>query len=151
MAGELIWLGMKLRLLRLTLGFSALAWGASLFAVFASWPAAQAALSELGAKAIPHDPMLDYWLRMAAGLFSLVGVLFLVLALRPERHRAIIPWFGGLMLAEGVVLLIHGVRLQLPPIPFASDTLACLGAGAAILYLSRGAFTEPTAQLNTEH
>jgi FtsH-binding integral membrane protein len=142
---------MKLRLLRLTLVLSAFAWGVSLFGVFASWPAAQAALQELGAKSINHDPMLDYWLRMAAGFFSLVGALFLVLALRPLQHRAIIPWFGGLMLVEGVVLLVHGLRLQLPPIPFAADTLACLGAGAAILYLSRGAFAELPTQLKTEH
>jgi FtsH-binding integral membrane protein len=139
---------MKLRLLRLTLVFSSLAWGVSLFGVFASWPAAEAVFQELGARNISHDPMLDYWLRMAAGLFSLVGALFLVLALRPQQHRAIIPWFGGLMLVEGFVLLVHGLRLRLSPIPFVADTLACLGAGAAILYLSRGAFP-PTAA--TEH
>lgn len=139
---------MKLRLLRLTLVFSALAWGVSLFGVFASWPAVETVFQELGAKAIKHDPMLDYWLRMAAGLFSLVGVLFLVLAFRPQQHWAIIPWFGGLMLVEGSVLLVHGLRLRLSPIPFVADTLACLGAGAAILYLSRGAFLPPAA---TEH
>ncbi len=139
---------MKLSLLRLTLVFSALAWGVSLFGVFASWPAAEAVFQELGAKNIAHDPMLDYWLRMAAGLFSLVGALFLVLALRPQQHRAIIPWFGGLMLVEGFVLLVHGLRLRLSPIPFVADTLACLGAGAAILYLSRSAFIKPAV---TEH
>lgn len=139
---------MKLRLLRLTLVFSALAWGVSLFGVFASWPAAEAVFQELGARNISYDPMLDYWLRMAAGLFSLVGALFLLLALRPLQHRAIIPWFGGLMLVEGFVLLVHGLRLRLSPIPFVADTLACLGAGAAILYLSRGAFPPPAA---TEH
>jgi len=136
---------MKLRLLRLTLAFSALAWGASLFGVFASWPAAEAVSQELGAKNISHDPMLDYWLRMAAGLFSLVGALFLVLAFRPQQHRAIIPWFGGLMLVEGLVLLAHGLRLHLSPIPFVADTLTCLGAGAAILYLSCGAFPPASA------
>lgn len=139
---------MKLHLLRLTLVFSSLAWGVSVFGVFASWPAAEAVFQELGAKSISHDPMLDYWLRMAAGLFTLVGGLFLLLALHPMKHRAIIPWFGGLMLAEGVVLLVHGLRLQLPPIPFAADTLACLGAGAAILYLSHGALPPSAA---TEH
>jgi len=131
---------MKLKLLRLVLAFSAFAWGVSVFGILASWPAAASLLLELGAKPISYDPMLDYWMRMAAGVYSLIGVLFLVLALRPQHHRSIIPWFGGLMVAEGVVLLVHGLRLHLPAIPFAADTLACLGAGAAILYLSRGAF-----------
>lgn len=142
---------MKLKLLRLALGFSAFAWGASVFGVFASWPVAMEALQGFGAGSINYDPMLDYWLRMATGVFTLVGVLFLVLAIRPQQHRTIIPWFGGLMLIEGVVLLVHGLRLHLPPLPFVADALACLGAGAAILYLSRGAFVEPAAPLKTEH
>jgi len=40
---------------------------------------------------IAYDRMLDYCLRMAAGAFSLVGVLFLVLAVQPIKHRGIIP------------------------------------------------------------
>jgi len=43
---------MKLRLLRLCLGFSALAWGISFDRVFASWAAAEQALQSLGAKGI---------------------------------------------------------------------------------------------------
>lgn len=140
---------MKLRLLRLVLVFSALAWGASILGVFASWPDALAALQQLGAGTIAHDPMLDYWLRMAAGLFTLVGMLFLVLAVRPHQHQAIIPWFGGLMLSEGVILLVHGLRLNLPPLPFVADTLACLGGGMAILYLSRAAFVETLEPVRT--
>lgn len=145
---------MKLRLLRLTLGFSAFAWGASIFGVFVSWPVAMEALQGFGAGSINHDPMLDYWLRMATGVFTLVGVLFLVIAVQPKKHRAIIPWFGGLMLTEGVVLLFHGLRLSLPPLPFVADTIACLGSGTVILYLSPRAFLEQpgaASELKTEH
>jgi hypothetical protein len=55
----------------------------------------------------------------------------------PRKFHAAIPWFGGLMLAEGVILLVHGLRLSLPPFPFDADTSACLVGGGAILYLSR--------------
>ena len=133
--------------------FSALAWGASIFGVFLSWPVAVDMLQGLGAGPMNHDPMLDYWLRMAAGAFTLVGVLFLVLAIKPHTHRAIIPWFGGLMLVEGGVLLVHGIRLSLPPLPFIPDTLACFGGGTAIFYLSGQAFAEArgvTSGLNTD-
>lgn len=58
---------MKLRLLRWWLGFSALVWGVSFYGVFARWNAAEQALQGLGARPIAYDPMLDYWLRMAAG------------------------------------------------------------------------------------
>jgi hypothetical protein len=127
---------MRLRLLRVFLGFAALAWGVSIFGVFLPWTRAADALRGLGASPIIYDPMLDYWLRMASGAFALVGGLYLVLMLAPEKHKAIIPWFGALMLAEGVVLLVHGVRLSLPPWPFCADTAACFVAGAGILLLS---------------
>jgi hypothetical protein len=64
---------MHLRLLRLFLGFSAFAWGVSVVGVFVSWSAAADALQGLGAQPIAYDRMLDYWLRMAAGAFALVG------------------------------------------------------------------------------
>ncbi len=127
----------QLRPLRFFLLFSAFVWGVSLFGVVLPWTTAVEALQGLGAKTIPTDPMLDYWLRMASGAFTLVGGLFLVLALQPLRYAVIIPWFGWLMLAEGTILLIHGVRLHLPPLPFYADTSACFLGGAGILICSR--------------
>ncbi len=130
---------MKLRWLRLFLGFAALAWGVSFFGVFASWPAAEQALQGLGAQPIAADPMLDYWLRMASGAFGLVGVWYFILMLRPQKFHAAIPWFGALMIGEGIILLVHGVRLHLPPLPFYGDTAACLVGGGGILWLARAA------------
>jgi hypothetical protein len=88
---------MKLRLLRLVLGFAAFAWGISIVGVFLSWSAASQALQGLGAQPIAYDRMLDYWLRMAAGAFALVGCWFLVLMIWPQKFHAAIPWFGGLV------------------------------------------------------
>lgn len=128
---------MHLRLLRLFLGLAACAWGISVVGVFLSWPVAMQALEGLGAPPIAYDRMLDYWLRMAAGAFTLVGLWYLVLMIWPHRFYLVIPWFGGLMLAEGVILLVHGVRLALPPFPFYGDTAACFVGGGGILYFSR--------------
>ncbi len=128
------------RLLRVFLGFAAIAWGVAFYGVLVSWSEAVTALQGLGAGAIPTDPMLDYWLRMASGAFGLVGCLFAVLAFDPDRHRAIIPWFGALMLAEGAILLAHGVRLSLAPLPFMADTAACFLGGFGILFSARMAF-----------
>lgn len=130
---------MQLRLLRLLLGFAALAWGISLVGVFLSWSAAAGALQGLGARPIAYDPMLDYWLRMASGAFGLVGCWYLVLMIWPRKFAAAIPWFGALMLVEGCILLIHGVRLSLPPLPFYADTAASYVGGGGILWLSRNA------------
>jgi hypothetical protein len=128
---------MHLRLLRLFLGFAGLVWGVSIVGVFLSWSMAAEALEGLGAQAIVYDRMMDYWLRMAAGAFALLGCWYLVMMIWPRKFHAAIPWFGGLMLVEGLILLVHGLRLSLPAFPFYWDTAACLIGGGAILYLSR--------------
>ena len=133
---------MHLRLLRLFLGFAALAWGVSVVGVFLNWPAAEQTLQGLGAQPIVYDRMLDYWLRMAAGTFALIGCWYVVLMIWPRKFYAAIPWFGGFMLVEGIILLLHGLRLSLPPFPFYGDTSACFVGGGAILYLSRFARPE---------
>ncbi|MEI9866091.1 MAG: hypothetical protein WDN00_16365 [Limisphaerales bacterium] len=130
---------MSLRLLRLFLGFAAFAWGISAMGVFASWSQINDIAQGMGAKPIAYDPMLDYWLRMMAGAFALIGVWYLVLMLWPKKFHAAIPWFGALMLMEGVILLVHGLRLELGPFPFYGDVSACFIGGAGILYFARAA------------
>jgi hypothetical protein len=130
-------MNLRLRLLKLFLGFSALAWGISAVGVFVSWSKAAELLQGLGAQPITYDPMLDYWLRMASGAFALIGCWYFVLMIWPRKFHAAIPWFGALMLAEGLILLIHGVRLSLPPFPFYGDVSACLLGGTGILSLAR--------------
>ncbi|MEY4386294.1 MAG: hypothetical protein RLY20_1577 [Verrucomicrobiota bacterium] len=136
---------MKLRLLRMFLGFSALAWGVSFYGTFASWTAAEQALQGLGAKPIAYDPMLDYWLRMASGAFGLIGIWYFILMLKPQKFHAAIPWFGALMIVEGVILLSAGARLNLPPFPFYGDTAACLVGGSGILLLAKAARPDASA------
>jgi hypothetical protein len=126
---------MRLRLLRLFLGFAAFAWGISIVGVFLSWSAALEALQGLGARPIAYDPMLDYWLRMASGTFALVGCWYLVLMIWPQKFAAAIPWFGALMVAEGLVLLLHGIRLSLPPFPSYGDIAACFLGGSGIWWV----------------
>ena len=82
---------MHLRLLRLFLGFAALAWGVSVVGVFLSWSTAEEALQGLGARPIAYDPMLDYWLRMAAGAFALIGCWYLILMIWPHKFSVAIP------------------------------------------------------------
>lgn len=119
----------RLRLLRVFLLFAAFAWGVSAFGVFSTWDAAAQALQGMGANRITYDRMLDYWLRMASGAFTLVGIGYLLLAINPQKYASILPWSGWLMIVEGVVLTIHGLRLGLPPFPFYGDIAACFVGG----------------------
>ena len=98
----------------------------------------------VGRSPIAYDRMLYYWLGMAAGAFALLGCWYLVLMIWPQKFHAAIPWFGGLMLVEGLILLVHGLRLSLPPFPFYVDTSAWLLGGGAIVWLSRYARPKAT-------
>jgi len=133
---------MQLRLLRLFLGFASITWGVSVFGIFVSWSAASQLLQKLGAHPIAYDRMLDYWLRMTAGAFTLIGCWCLILMVWPKKYYIAIPWFGAFMFIEGIVLLVHGLRLSLPPFPFYADIAACFVCGGGILYLSRCARPE---------
>ena len=70
---------------------------------------------------------------MASGACGLIGCLYLLPTIRPWRFRECMPWLGLVALAEGVVLLVHGLRLSLEPWPFYGDIAACLVSGFGIL------------------
>jgi hypothetical protein len=128
---------LQFRLLRVVLVFSAFVWGVSAFGLFLGWESAASVLQGLGAKPIPYDPMLDYWLRMAAGAFTLVGTGYLLLALFPRKYTVMLPWFGWIMVVEGFILLLHGWRLELAPFPFWGDVSASFLGGVGILMLRK--------------
>lgn len=121
------------RLLKLILAVGALGWGVSVFGVLLPWPVAEDCLRGLGVGPLPADPMLDYWLRMAGGGFTMVGVLFAAILINPRKYGAVLPLLAWLCVAEGVVLLASGLRLGLPPFPFWGDVSFCLGVGLGLL------------------
>ena len=125
------------RLFNILLVFGAIGWMVSVVGVLLPWPTVLAGLKGLGANAIAYDPMLDYWLRMTAGAFTMIGVLFLLPLLWPQRFDSLVPVLAWLMIAEGAVLLVHGLRLGLSPFPFYGDTAFCLAVGIGLLLLRR--------------
>ncbi|MEN6336832.1 MAG: hypothetical protein ABFE01_21455 [Phycisphaerales bacterium] len=142
---------MRLRLLRAFLLTAGFGWAISVYGVFAPWPAAAAQLQGLGAGAIPDDPMLDYWLRMAAGAFTGIGLFFFALAWNPTRFAAVIPLAGLFLIAEGLILLVHGLRLGLEPLPFYVDVGFCLATGEGIWLLRPCAGKWDLGSVVTDH
>lgn len=126
---------MKRRLLRLLLLGLGLGWMVACVGLILPWPATIAFLEGLGAGMIPNDPMLEYWCRMAAGVFTGVGVVFLLMAHKPSRFPGLLPVAAILTILEGVILLVTGVKNHLPPLPFYPGAALCLIFGAAIWFL----------------
>ena len=126
---------MKLKLLRIFLLVAAFGWGISVFGIFMSWPWMMGQLQGLGAGDVPSDPMLDYWLRMTAGAFTAIGIFYLLLAVNPKKFSAAMPLAALFLIIEGIILLIHGLRLGLEPIPFYVDVVFCILTGTGIWFL----------------
>ena len=121
------------RLLKLILVMAALGWGISILGVFLPWHVAISGLRGLGAGDVPNDPMLNYWVRMAGGGFTMIGVIFAAILVQPRRFSVLLPLMAYLSVAEGVILLISGIWLKLPPFPFLGDTGFCFFIGASLL------------------
>lgn len=130
---------MQLRLLKFFLLLAALGWLVCFVGVFASWAQINAIAQGMGAQPIAYDRILDYWLRMICGAFTLVGVWYLALALWPRKFAVAIPWFGWLMIVEGIILLISGLRLGIGPFPFWGDVAACFIGGGGIVFFAKAA------------
>src|SRR5262245_9369689 len=130
---------MNLRLLSFFLVFSAIGWVVCVIGIFLSWSRFIELLHGLGGPIVAYDRMLDYWLRMTSGVYTLIGLLYLLLALQPAKYRVMIPWFGWVMVIEGAVLLLHGIRLELRPFPFYADVAASFIGGGGILWFARRA------------
>lgn len=121
------------KLLKLILLTASAGWGISILVVLLPWSIVTAGLNGLGAGAIPNDPMLDYWMRMAGGGFTMVGAIFAAVLINPGKYSALLPLLAYLSIAEGIILLVSGLRLGLPPFPFWGDTGFCIGVGIGIL------------------
>ena len=130
------------RLLKLILLVATFGWGISMLCVLLPWSWAVTGLHGLGAESIPHDPMLNYWMRMAGGGFSIIGAIFAAILIAPKKYAVIIPLMAYLTIVEGIILLISGLLIGLPPFPFWGDTTFCLGVGISLLVIYPRAIKE---------
>jgi hypothetical protein len=121
------------RLLKIILVVATFGWGISVLGVLLPWSVATVGMSGLGAGPLPGDPMLDYWLRMAGGGFTMIGAIFAAILINPRKYAVLLPLMAWLCIAEGVILLVSGLRLGLPAFPFWGDVSFCLGVGGGIL------------------
>jgi hypothetical protein len=110
-------------------------WGISALGLFMPWSFLAGQLRNLGAQNVSDDVMIQYWLRMTAGAFTFIGILFVLLALNPVRYSLLILPLGIFMLIEGGILATFGVSLH-TSITFVADAGFCLLIGLALLIVN---------------
>ena len=122
---------------RIFLLAGAIGWGLSILGVFLTWRVMDIVLQNMGASAPITDGQVQYWFRMATGAWSIIGFLYLIVLLKPQKYNNLIPLLGWGTLFEGIVLLIHGLYLNLPLFPCAGDVGFCLIVGGGLLLTNK--------------
>ena len=122
---------------RIFLLAGAIGWGISILGVLLPWSVMDIVLQNMGAAAPITDVQVQYWFRMATGAWSIIGFLYLMVLLKPQKYNNLIPLLAWGTLFEGIVLLIHGLYLNLPLFPFAGDVGFCLIVGGGLLLTNK--------------
>ena len=118
---------------RIFLLAGAIGWGISILGVLLPWSVMDIVLQNMGAASPITDVQVQYWFRMATGAWSIIGFLYLMVLLKPQKYNNLIPLLAWGTVFEGIVLLIHGLYLNLPLFPFAGDVGFCLIVGGGLL------------------
>ena len=122
---------------RIFLLAGAIGWGISILGVLLPWSVMDIVLQNMGAASPITDVQVQYWFRMATTAWSIIGFLYLIVLLKPQKYNNLIPLLAWGTLFEGIVLLIHGLYLNLPLFPLAGDVGFCLIVGGGLLYTNK--------------
>ena len=122
---------------RIFLLAGAIGWGVSILGVLLPWSVMDIVLQNMGAASPVTDVHVQYWFRMATTAWSIIGFLYLIVLLKPQKYNNLIPLLAWGTLFEGIVLLIHGLYLNLPLFPFAGDVGFCLIVSGGLLLTDR--------------
>ena len=111
---------------RIFLLAGAIGWGVSILGVLLPWSVMDIVLQNMGASAPVTDLQIQYWFRMATTAWSIIGFLYLMVLLKPQKYNNLIPLLGW------------GTLFDLPIFPFAGDVGFCLIVGGGLLLSNRG-------------
>ena len=139
-------------ILRINLVFVSLTGIFAAFVLVCPWSQAVAIYRLIGIDLptqIEH-PYLEYLTYMAAALSVMVGCLYLMAGVWPDKYSNLITFLGWSLLFIGVVVLFHGIRLKLPPWPFYPDPIISFVCGTLILVFRRSATTPHQPKQNKE-
>ena len=109
-------------------------------ALFIPWESTVAMLKWLRIEGVPTaftSPIIEYWILMMAATCVVVGYLYLVAALNPQKYKNLLPVLGWGLVFIGITAGYHGFRLGLSPWPFYVDIVICGVCGPGIIWLSR--------------
>ena len=104
--------------------------------IFLPWAVVESIGSWFGIESLPDAPIVIYFFKVVFGVFGLIGVFFIILARDPLKYRFMLNLGMLGLILFGLLALIIGFSLGLPPIVYLGDGLSGLVLGIAILIFS---------------
>lgn len=91
----------------------------------------------LGLGEFPRAPVVEYLARSIAALYGFHGVLLLIVARNPVRHRVIVRFIGVMNIVFGLLMTVIDVEAGMPALWTLAEGPPIIAFGAVVLYLSR--------------
>jgi hypothetical protein len=86
-----------------------------------------------GAESIPDLPPVVYLVRVMSASYAIVGIFFIILALRPMDYGIMVPFSGLAAVVLGFVCALTGLTTGMPAIWYLGDSLSCIVVGLLIV------------------
>jgi len=91
----------------------------------------------LGLGEFPRAPVVDYLARSIAALYGFHGVLLLLVASDPQRHRPIVWYIAAVNVAFGLILLAIDLHAPMPGVWTAFEGPPIIAFGIVVALLNR--------------
>ena len=85
-----------------------------------------------GVESIPDSPLFLYVARLMSAMCAMIGVFFIILALRPMKYGAMVPFSGLAVVFVGMVCWVTGLVMGMPSRWVLSDSLSSIVLGTLI-------------------
>ena len=89
-----------------------------------------------GLKPVPDIPAVMYFIRIACGVFGLIGIFFIILARNPLDYGPMLNLGAYGLIVFGLLGLILGLSLKISPTVFWGDAIFGIVLGIVIAILS---------------
>ena len=91
---------------------------------------------------MPNVPIVIYIFRVVCGVIGLIGVYFIILARNPLNYGPMLDLGAYGLILFGLLALILGLKIGMPPIAYIGDALSGLILGIIIAIFSSKAKRE---------
>jgi hypothetical protein len=127
----------QVRLLSLLLRFAGVITSTAFLAILLPVEWMARAHEWLGLGVFPRAPVVDYLARSIAALYGFHGVLLLIIARDPARHRPIVRFAGVLNVVFGILITGIDIHAGMPTLWTLAEGPPIAAFGVVVLYLSR--------------